>query len=74
MVLPEHTCPYGVKAKELLEREGYEIEDRHLTTREETEAFKKQHSVSTTPQIFIDNERIGGYDDLQRLIASHHQA
>jgi glutaredoxin len=74
MVLPEHTCPYGVKAKELLEREGYEVEDRHLTTREETEAFKKQHSVSTTPQIFIDNERIGGYDDLQRLIASHHQA
>ena len=67
MVLPEHTCPYGVNAKKLLERLGYEIEDHHLTTREETDAFKSEHGVSTTPQVFIGGKRIGGYDDLQRL-------
>ena len=64
MVMPEHTCPYGLKSKDLLEREGYTIEDHHLTTREETDAFKAEHGVKTTPQTFIDGKRIGGYDDL----------
>ena len=34
MVMPHHTCPYGLKAKDLLERSGYEVEDHHLATRE----------------------------------------
>lgn len=64
MVMPDHLCPYGLKSKDLLEREGYEVEDHHLTTREETDAFKAKHDVKTTPQTFIGGERIGGYDDL----------
>ena len=64
MVMPEHTCPYGLKSKDLLEREGYSVEDHHLKTREETDAFKAEHGVKTTPQTFIGGERIGGYDDL----------
>ena len=66
MVMPHHTCPYGLKAKDLLKRSGYEVEDRHLTTREETDAFKAEHSVKTTPQTFIDGVRVGGHDDLRR--------
>jgi glutaredoxin len=27
MVTLEHTCPYGRKAKDLLERKGFEVED-----------------------------------------------
>lgn len=27
MVMPGHTCPYGLKAKDLLKRSGYEVED-----------------------------------------------
>ena len=65
MVLPEHTCPYGVRALELLEDSGYEVEDHHLTTRREADTFKSQHGVATTPQVFIDGERIGGYDGLR---------
>ena len=65
MVMPEHTCPYGLKSKDLLERQGYTVEDHHLKTKEETEAFKSEHNVKTTPQIFIDGQRIGGHDDLQ---------
>ena len=64
MVMPDHLCPYGLKSKDLLEREGYEVEDHHLTTREETDAFKAKHDVKTTPQTFIGGDRIGGYDDL----------
>ena len=66
MVMEEHTCPYGLKAKDLLRRQGFQVDDRWLTTREETEAFKAEHGVKTTPQTFIDGERIGGYDDLRR--------
>ncbi|PJI87202.1 glutaredoxin [Sphingomonas koreensis] len=64
MVTAEHTCPYGLKALDLLKREGYEVDDQRLTTREEADAFKARHNVETTPQTFIDGKRIGGYDDL----------
>jgi glutaredoxin len=68
MKMPNHTCPYGLKAKDLLKRSGYEVEDHFLTTREETEAFKAKHNVATTPQVFIAGKRVGGYDDLRRFL------
>ena len=68
MVMPGHTCPYGLKAKDLLRRSGYTVEDRHLESRAETDAFKAEHNVETTPQVFIDGARIGGYDDLRRYL------
>jgi glutaredoxin/uncharacterized membrane protein YphA (DoxX/SURF4 family) len=64
MVTDEHICPYGIKSKDLLERQGHKVEDHHLKNREETDAFKKKHNVETTPQTFIDEKRIGGHDDL----------
>lgn len=42
------------------------MEDHWLTTREETEAFKREHHVDATPQTFIGGERIGGNDELRR--------
>ena len=66
MVMPDHTCPWGIKAKDLLRRSGFRVEDHPLRTKEETEAFKAQHGVATTPQVFIDGQRIGGYEDLRR--------
>lgn len=71
MVTPEHTCPYGVKAKDLLERQGFSVQDHLLTTRVETDAFKAEHGVKTTPQAFIGGQRIGGYDDLRRHFGQH---
>jgi glutaredoxin len=68
MVLPEHTCPFGVRAKQMLEQAGYEVDDRILRSREEVEAFKAEHDLSTTPLIVIDGERIGGSDDLARFL------
>ncbi len=69
MVLPDHTCPFGVRAKQLLQSAGYTVDDRILRTREEVEAYKTEQGVDTTPQIFIDGERIGGSDDLERYLA-----
>jgi len=68
MVMPNHTCPYGLKAKDLLKRSGFEVEDHHLITRDETDAFKTKHEVPTTPQVFIGGKRVGGYDDLRRFL------
>jgi glutaredoxin len=65
MVTDNHICPFGLRSKDLLEREGYDIDDRPLTSREETDAFKTKYNVKTTPQTFINDERIGGYDDLR---------
>jgi glutaredoxin len=66
MVMEDHLCPYGLKTKDLLEGAGYVVEDHHLTSREETDAFRREHQVKTTPQVFIDGERIGGYEDTRR--------
>jgi glutaredoxin len=66
MVTPDHVCPYGLKARHLLKSKGFTVEDNWLRTRAETDAFKAEHDVRTTPQTFIDGRRIGGYDDLRR--------
>ncbi len=66
MVMPDHVCPYGVKAKYLLKRKGFVVNDHHLKTRAETDSFKAKWGVKTTPQAFIDGQRIGGHDDLRR--------
>jgi glutaredoxin len=66
MVMDKHICPFGLKALALLRREGFEVDDRWLTTREAVDAFKAEHNVKTTPQTFIGGARIGGYDDLRR--------
>lgn len=68
MVLDDHLCPSGLKAKALLESEGFDVDDRPLTTRAETDAFKAEHGVKTTPQIWIEGERIGGYDALRERL------
>ena len=68
MVMDRHLCPWGLKALHLLQRCGFVVEDRWLTTRLETDAFKAEHDVKTTPQVFIAGQRIGGYDDLRRYL------
>ena len=70
MILPDHVCPFGVRAKAMLEEQGFEVQDWILQSREEVDAFKAEHGVETTPQIFIADERIGGSDDLERYFAS----
>lgn len=70
MVLPDHVCPFGVRAKAMLEAAGYTVDDRILEDREAVEAFKADRGVATTPQIEIDGERIGGSDDLERYLAT----
>ena len=68
MVLPEHICPFGLRAKELLVEGGFEVDDRILGSREEVETFKAKEGIETTPLVFIGGERIGGCDDVERYL------
>lgn len=68
MVMDKHVCPYGIKSLYLLKRKGYKVQDHHLKTREEVNSLKEQYKVKTTPQIFIEGERIGGYDNLREYL------
>ncbi|RST31468.1 glutaredoxin [Sphingomonas ginkgonis] len=69
MVLPDHECPFGHRAKEMLEDAGYDVDEHILSSREEVDAYKEQEGVDTTPQVFIDGERIGGASDLEDYLA-----
>lgn len=69
MVLPDHVCPFGVRARDLLEERGYAIDDRVLRTRDEVEAVKDEFGVATTPVIFLGDERIDGADALEHTLA-----
>ena len=69
MVLPEHTCPFGVRAKEMLEQAGYSVDDQQLTSREEVDAFMEQEGVSTTPVTYIGETRYATSDELAEFLA-----
>ena len=71
MVTDEHICPYGLRSKDLLERQGYDVEDHKLTSRQQADDFKAKHDVKTTPQTFIEGKRVGGYDDLRAVSYTH---
>ncbi len=66
MVMEKQVCPYGLKAKDLLERKGFTVEDHWLKTREQTDNFQREQNVEATPQVYIGGTRIGGYDELRQ--------
>lgn len=64
-------CPYCTKAKALLRSKELAYEEIDVTSDAEREQFMVERSQRrTVPQIFIDGEPVGGYDDLARLNAT----
>lgn len=66
-------CPYCVRAKELLERKGISVEIINLQTQPQQMPMMLERSggARSVPQIFINDEYIGGCDDLYDLDANH---
>lgn len=62
-------CPYCVRAEQFLQRKGVtEIEKIRVDTQPELrEAMMERTGRRTVPQIYIDGEHVGGYDDLVAL-------
>lgn len=74
MDLPEHPCPWGLKAIRLLQERHIPFEDHRLLSQEEVDAFKVEHGVATTPQLFAGSERIGGYTELAARLGVRPEA
>ncbi|KGE78584.1 membrane protein [Halomonas salina] len=65
MKTDEHLCPFGLKTVDLLKRKGYRVDDHTLSSREAIEDFKQEAGVDTTPQVYIGEERVGGYEEVR---------
>lgn len=59
-------CPYCVQAKTLLTQKGIEFEERKIGdgwTKEQL--LEAVPNARTVPQIFLDNELVGGFTELR---------
>jgi glutaredoxin 3 len=63
------SCPYCVRAEQLLQRKGVQdIEKIRVDLHPElSDAMIQKTGRRTVPQIFINGEHIGGYDDMAAL-------
>ncbi len=63
-----NTCPYCMKAKKILKDEGIEYREIDITgQRDKLKDLELITNSSTVPQIFVDNNFIGGCDDIVAL-------
>ena len=62
------TCPYSTMAKQVLDLNGYEFTETVLDDDDQRTQFYEScgNDVNTVPQIFVDGERIGGFQHLLR--------
>lgn len=62
-------CPYCVKAKQLLNKKGVSFKEIDVTSDLEAreKLVIKAQGRKTVPQIFINDQHIGGCDDLYEL-------
>lgn len=63
------TCPYCVKAKQLLRQQGFAFTEVDVTGDDAKRAWLVQATGRrTVPQLFVEEQSIGGCDDLEGLI------
>lgn len=69
VIYTTQTCPYCDQAKRLLERKQAHYETVDVTNDHEQrqELIEKSNGLRTVPQIFIDDQHIGGFDALRKL-------
>ena len=68
-IYSKNICPYCVRAKALLTRKGvsYEEIDIEHSDEKRQEMLTRSGGRTSVPQIFINNQHIGGCDDLYAL-------
>ena len=69
VVYSTSVCPYCVRAKQLLERKGVAYDEINLSTEapEVRLELMQRTNHRTVPQIFINDQFIGGFDQLYAL-------
>ena len=69
IVWSKDSCPFCVQAKALLESKGIEYEERNVSqgwTREQL--LEAVPTARTLPQIFLDQELVGGFTELRKKL------
>jgi thioredoxin reductase (NADPH) len=68
-IYTKENCPYCEKAKDLFDSKGVEYETYNVTGDEDLfdEMVERADGRQTAPEVFIDDELIGGFDDTQAL-------
>ena len=69
IVWSKDQCPYCDQAKALLKQKGIEFEERNVSrdwTREQL--LEAVPTARTVPQIFIDEELVGGFTELKTYL------
>jgi glutaredoxin 3 len=68
VVYSKTVCPYCVQAKNFLARHAIDYVEKNLDDDEARLAFYAEcgPGVRSVPQIFVDGERIGGYQELMK--------
>lgn len=83
-IVSKTDCPFCVMTKNWLKEHGFEFEEQKMDNEEERLAFyqtlndieetigknAETRRINSVPQIFIDGERIGGYDQLMKMADS----
>ena len=70
IVWSKDQCPYCVQAKALLESRSIEYEERNVSkdwTKEQL--LEAVPTARTLPQIFLDQEYVGGFTELRKKLA-----
>jgi glutaredoxin 3 len=71
IVWSKDQCPFCVQAKALLDSKGIEYEERNIMhgwTKEQL--LEAVPTARTLPQIFLDGEPIGGFNELRQHLNS----
>jgi glutaredoxin 3 len=71
IVWSKYHCPYCDQAKALLKQKGYQIEERKIGdgyTKEEL--LEAVPTARTVPQIFLNEEYVGGFTELKQRLAA----
>ncbi len=61
-------CPYCMRARSLLKKKGVEYNEISVgRDRDLWDEMEQRSGRNTVPQIFINDESVGGYDDIATL-------
>lgn len=61
-------CPFCIRARSLLKKKGVEFEEISVSGNQALwQEMEQLSGRSTVPQIFINDEPVGGYDDIAHL-------
>jgi glutaredoxin 3 len=61
-------CPYCDRAKHLLNSKGVSYEEHNIENKpDEMKKLMEKTGMRTVPQIFINDQLIGGFDDMNAL-------